>query len=113
MSEGGEPRIGRLVELTGADKDMKVEGQLEGWDARQRSPRVDTRFLVLLRCAAGRFPARIVNLSATGFRLQCPRSLEVGWEVTLEMPRRVPVKCVIRWTADKEAGGVFLEPIAF
>jgi len=80
------------------------EGQQEG-----RSPRVDTEFLVLLRCAAGKFPARITNLSATGFRLQAARALEPGWEVTLQAPKRPPVKCVIRWATDKEAGGVFLE----
>ena len=86
---------------------MKVEAQLEG-----RSPRVDTEFLVLLRCAAGKFPARVINLSATGFRLEAPRELEAGWEITLQVPKRDPVKCVIRWASGKEAGGVFLEAIS-
>ena len=86
---------------------MKIEDQQEG-----RSPRVDTAFLVLLRCAAGKFPARITNLSATGFRLEAPRALEVGWEITLEAPKRPPVNGVIRWTAGKQAGGVFLDSLS-
>jgi hypothetical protein len=98
--------------LTGADEDMTVGAQLEARDAGSRSPRVDTAFLVLLRCAAGKFPARITNLSATGFRLEAPRQLEAGWEVTLEAPKLRPVKCVIRWASGKEAGGVFLDSVS-
>lgn len=89
---------------------MKFEGKLEGSEVGSRSPRVDTEFLVSLRCAAGKFPARITNLSATGFRLFAARPLEAGWEVTLEVPKRPPVACLIRWASGKEAGGVFLEP---
>ena len=91
---------------------MKAEGQQEASDIGSRSPRVDTEFLVLLRCAAGKFPARITNLSGTGFRLQSARALEPGWEITLEASRRPPVRCMIRWAAGKEAGGVFLGPCA-
>lgn len=90
---------------------MKMEGQFEGRDVHSRSPRVDTEFLVLLRCAEGKSPARITNLSATGFRLQTPRDLEAGWEITLETPKHPPVRCIIRWVTGREAGGVFLEPI--
>lgn len=75
-----------------------------------RSPRVDTQFIVLLRCRTGKFPARITNLSASGFRLEAPQSLEAGWEITLQAPKRAPVKCLVRWARGKEAGGIFLEP---
>lgn len=90
-----------------------MQGQAKGRATSVRSPRVDTGILVLLRCAAGKFPARITNLSASGFRLQTPRALKVGWEVTLESPKRPPVRCMIRWVAGKEAGGVFLERSSF
>jgi len=90
---------------------MKMEGQIEGHDVQSRLPRVDTEFLVLLRCTEGKSPARITNISATGFRLQTPRELEVGWEISLETPKRPPVRCMIRWAAGGEAGGVFLEPM--
>jgi hypothetical protein len=92
---------------------MTMDGQFEARGVLSRSPRVDTKFLVLLRCAAGKSPARITNLSATGFRLQTPRELEVGSEVTLETPKRPPVRCLIRWVAGTEAGGEFLEPSTF
>ena len=91
---------------------MKYEGQLIGQEIHSRSPRVETEFLVLLRCGAGKFPARVTNISATGFRLRSARALQVGWEVTLEVPKLSPIKCVIRWVAGKEAGGVFLESVA-
>ncbi|HEY7006093.1 MAG TPA: PilZ domain-containing protein [Sphingomicrobium sp.] len=91
---------------------MKFEGRLEGRELAARAPRVDAGFVVRVRCAAGNFPARITNLSSTGFRLRSARALEAGWEVTLQVPKRPAVKCVIRWASGKEAGGVFLEPIA-
>ena len=86
---------------------MSLQPQAQAREAR--SPRVDAEFVVLVRCAAGKFPARITNLSATGFRLLSARPLEAGWVVTLQLSRREPVKCMIRWAAGKEAGGVFLE----
>jgi hypothetical protein len=77
-----------------------------------RLPRIGARFVVRLCCALGEFPARVTNLSSSGFRLRSDRALEPGWEVTLKVPKRSHVKCVIRWAAGKEAGGVFLEAIA-
>ncbi len=101
----------RLVvkEWTG---DMKFEGQLEGRELVPRAPRTDTGFVVVLRCAAGEFPARVTNLSASGFRLSSAQPLQAGWEVSLEVLKRTPVKCVIRWAAGYDAGGVFLESVA-
>jgi hypothetical protein len=90
---------------------MKVEGQLEGRELARRAPRIDAGFLVRVSCAAGRFPARVTNLSSSGFRLRSARALEPGWEVTLEVPRRPSVQCLIRWVSGKEAGGVFLETV--
>jgi hypothetical protein len=91
---------------------MKFEGRLEGRELATRAPRVDAGFVVQVSCSAGVFPARITNLSSSGFRLRSARALEAGWEVTLKVPKRAPVKCVIRWASGKDAGGVFLEPIA-
>jgi hypothetical protein len=91
---------------------MKFEGRLDGREVAMRPPRVDAGFVVQVRCAAGSFPGRITNLSSSGFRMTSARALEPGCEVTLEVRKRPPVKCVIRWTSGKDAGGVFLEPIA-
>ncbi len=91
---------------------MKFEGQIEGRALVARPPRVDAGFVVKVRCAAGEFPARVSNLSGAGFRLHAARRLEQGWEVSLEVSKLPPVRGVIRWTCGKEAGGVFLEPVA-
>jgi hypothetical protein len=91
---------------------MKFEGQLKGRELTSRSPRVDAGFLVRVRCAVGEFPARITNLSSSGFRLHSARPLEEGWEIILEVPKRPAVKCLVRWSSGREAGGVFVEPAA-
>ena len=90
---------------------MKFEGRLEGRELPMRAPRVDAGFVVLVRTAAGSFPARITNLSSTGFRMNSARALDPGLEVSLEVSKRPPVKCVIRWADGKESGGVFLEAV--
>ena len=90
---------------------MKFEGRLEGRELATRAPRVDAGFVVLVRTAAGSFPARITNLSSSGFRLRSARALEPGLEVTLEVKKRPSVKCLVRWSEGKESGGVFLESV--
>jgi len=91
---------------------MKQEKPLEGREMGSRSPRIDAQFVVRLCCVLGEFPARVINLSSSGFRLRSTGALEPGWEVTLQLRKLPPVRCVIRWTKGKEAGGVFLEAIA-
>jgi hypothetical protein len=91
---------------------MKFEGQLDGRELMPRPPRIDTGFTVLVRSAAGAFEASMTNLSAGGFRLSAARSFEVGAEVSLEVPKLPPVKCLICWAVGNDAGGVFLESIA-
>lgn len=91
---------------------MTFEGCRKASDTGSRAPRVDTGFLVLVRCAAGTFPGRITNLSSTGFGLYSARALEPGAEVVLERPKRAPMKGVIRWAAGKESGGVFIETVS-
>lgn len=91
---------------------MKVEGRPDGHGKVSRSTRVDAGFVVLVRCEAGSFPARITNLSSTGFRMSSARALEPGWEISVEVPKRPPVKCVIRWADGKECGGAFLEAVS-
>lgn len=91
---------------------MRFEGRLEGRQPEPRPTRVETGFVVRVRCAAGAFPARITNLSSRGFRLRSSRTLQPGLEVTLEVPKRAPVAGLIRWTSGKDAGGVFLDSVA-
>jgi hypothetical protein len=91
---------------------MKFEGKLEGRELQSRPRRVDAGFVVRVRCAVGDFPARVTNLSSSGFRLHSARPLEPGWEITLEVPRRPAIRCLVRWCMGNEAGGVFAEPVA-
>ena len=91
---------------------MTFEARRQASDTGSRAPRVDTGFLVRVRCASGTFPGRITNLSSTGFALRSARALEPGVQVVLERPRRAPMKGVIRWAAGKESGGVFVEPVS-
>ena len=63
-------------------------------------------------CEAGEIEAQIVNLSSDGFRIHTANPLQVGWVVTLEAARQFPVKALICWACDLEAGGIFSEPVA-
>ena len=54
----------------------------------------------------------ITDVSRDGFRLESRSELETGAEVLLRVEKLAPVKAIIRWTRGREAGGVFLEPVA-
>jgi hypothetical protein len=90
---------------------MKFEGQIEGSEINPRAARTGVSFDVLVRCAEGEVEARVVNLSAKGFRLRSTWALEPGWEITLEVAKLPPAKALVRWVAGLEAGGVFTEPV--
>ncbi|HYX46574.1 MAG TPA: PilZ domain-containing protein [Sphingomicrobium sp.] len=91
---------------------MKHEGMLEGRELRPRGTRIDVRWNVIVKWAGRSIPAEIVNVSAKGFRLRTARALEVGTEVALRFAKDAPVEAVIQWVSGKEAGGVFVEPVA-
>ena len=91
---------------------MNDDRQPEGRAFVARPARIKTNFEVTVRCAGGQFAARIVNLSGKGFGLCCARTLEPGWEISLELPKVPPVKGVIRWVAGNDSGGLFMEAVA-
>jgi hypothetical protein len=70
---------------------MKHEGNFEGRELQPRAARVDTRYDALVRLDWGTVDAEIMNVSSRGFRLRTRKELEVGTEVTLEVPRLEPV----------------------
>jgi hypothetical protein len=90
---------------------MKFQGQLAGRELLPRAPRIDVSFDVLVRSAAGDFRARMVNLSASGFRLRAAEALEPGAEVTLEVAKLAPVRGLVRWAQGQDVGGVFTDPV--
>jgi hypothetical protein len=91
---------------------MKHESILEGQELLSRDPRVDVGLDVRVHCEAGEVDAQIVNLSADGFRLHTANALQAGWVVTLEAAKQFPVKALICWACEGEAGGIFSEPVA-
>jgi hypothetical protein len=91
---------------------MKYEGMLQGRELLPRGTRIDVSWNVMVKWAGRRIPAKVVNVSATGFRLRTAGALEVGAEVMLRFAKDAPVKAVIHWVAGKEAGGVFVEAAA-
>jgi hypothetical protein len=91
---------------------MKHEAILEGHELLPRDPRVEVGLDVRVVCEAGEIAAQIVNLSSDGFRLHCAGALQAGWVVTLEAAKQFPVKALICWACEGEAGGIFSEPVA-
>ena len=91
---------------------MKHEAILEGREWLPREERVDVDFDVRVLGAKGQIDAQILNLSADGFRIHSEQPIDVGEEVTLEVPARHPVKALICWACGLEAGGVFAESVA-
>ena len=90
---------------------MKFDGRLEGREIPVRPVRTDVTYDVVVDCDAGTVDAKIVNLSAMGFRLRCDRELEVGSRVSLKVDKLPPVRAVIRWVRGDECGGAFLESV--
>jgi PilZ domain-containing protein len=91
---------------------MKYEGRLVAREWHARTTRIEVGYDVLVRCAAGDIPAKVINVSSDGFRLTAEQPLVEGWEVTIDMPYVAPVKGIVRWVAGLDAGGVFLERAA-
>ena len=91
---------------------MKFEGKFEGREISPRAARIEVDYDVLVRGQAGEVRAQILNLSRSGFRIRSSASLEVGSRVTLEVGKLQPVKAIIRWATEHEAGGVFVDPVA-
>ncbi|MGE5562225.1 MAG: PilZ domain-containing protein [Bacillota bacterium] len=91
---------------------MQFQDQMQERAFRPRPPRVDIGFDVLLHCADAQFEARIVNLSARGFRVRSPRALEPGCEISLQSGKLPPVRGLIRWAAGNDAGGSFMDAAA-
>ena len=79
----------------------------------QRETRVAVRCDAVLTEADGcELDVVITDVSRDGFKLESRSELEIGAEVLLSVAKLAPVKAIIRWTCGREAGGIFLEPMA-
>ena len=77
-----------------------------------RDRRIALNQAVTLIDSAGRnYPARIVDLSSGGFRVECGQLLRVGEYVVLSGARDEAMRGQIRWAEGQSAGGIFLSAI--
>jgi hypothetical protein len=74
------------------------------------------RFRLLLQASAGITETGLVDvsihdLSATGFLLECDESIQVGTEVSLEIPSVGSALGDVVWTSGRFSGGEFRTPL--
>lgn len=82
-------------------------------DHIKRAHRVQGRHDATLIDGAGRaYAVTVVDLSSGGFRLECDETFKIGEYVALRVAKYGDFAAQIRWALGREAGGVFLEPIA-
>lgn len=81
----------------------------------KRAPRIDIRQPAILINSDGvQSEVIVLDISSGGFRLKVPNFLlRIGEFVTLRVERSEEFPAQIRWALGEEAGGVFLEPVAY
>lgn len=81
---------------------------LAKWKDDRRADRVPVR---LVGAHDGDYPLTLVNLSATGMLLSCPKALNVGDQVRVDLPEIGSTVAQVVWCETDEYGCQFLEPI--
>lgn len=81
----------------------------------KRAPRIDVHQPATLINSDGvRSEVIVLDVSSGGFRLKVSDFLvRIGEFVTLKVDRSEEFPAQIRWALGEEAGGVFLEPVAY
>jgi len=81
----------------------------------KRAPRIDIHQPAVLINADGvRSQVVVLDVSSGGFRLKvCDFLLRIGEFVTLRVEHSKEFPAQIRWALGDEAGGIFLEPVAY
>jgi hypothetical protein len=78
----------------------------------KRAPRIDLRRPAILVDSDGtETSVTVLDISATGFRLQVDEAPRIGELVTLRVDHGHEYPAQIRWALGTEAGGIFLVPI--
>lgn len=82
-------------------------------DHIKRAPRIQGCHEATLVDVLGRtYPVTVIDISSGGFRLEGEETFKIGEYVALRVPKFGDFPAQIRWALGREAGGVFLEPIA-
>ena len=81
----------------------------------KRAPRIDVRQPATLINSDGvQAEVIVLDVSSGGFRLEVSDFLvRIGEFVTLKVEHSEEFPAQIRWALGEEAGGVFLEPVAY
>ena len=76
-----------------------------------RERRIHVQFEAVLQEADGcQIRVQVLDVSSSGFRIQCNAELVIDEEVTLQIARSRPLRAKICWARGSEAGGIFLDP---
>ena len=79
----------------------------------RRAPRIEGRHHAIAVDSAGRtYDVTVVDISSGGFRIETEETFRTGEYITLRVARNDDFRTQILWTLGKEAGGMFLEPVA-
>ena len=79
----------------------------------RRAPRIEGRHHAIAVDSAGRtYDVTVVDISSGGFRIETEETFRTGEYITLRVARNDDFPTQILWTLGKEAGGMFLEPVA-
>ena len=78
---------------------------------RRSSPRVGAVAKVLLRTGGKYCPATLLDVSATGARVQLVKAGAVGSTVMVTLPDVPSIRAFVRWQDDRELGLAFEAPI--
>ena len=80
----------------------------------KRAPRIDTSHEAMVVDTQGRkYAATVLDLSSGGFRVKSEETFKIGEYVAIRVTGYGDFSAQIRWALGGEAGGVFLDPIAF
>lgn len=55
---------------------------------------------------------KVRDVSTSGFMAECSESVEIGSNVSLDIPGIGPVHAQVRWQIGRRMGGMFLDPIS-
>jgi hypothetical protein len=79
---------------------------------RARVRRTVNHIAALREANAETQAARVVDLSEEGCALTGFTALEVGREVWIKLPSRLPLRAEVKWLAGEKAGCLFFSPLA-
>ncbi len=80
-------------------------------EERQRERRERIQMVGTVRTAAGRFPARICDISRHGFGARSVISFPIGSEIVVSLPLLGEVRAQVRWALGSLFGARFLDGV--